>query len=65
MLGDNRFMGYVAVEALAWWMYAKDISERSARESAVQGTRTRSRARRTSRRRFPTAEWSYYEWMRD
>ena len=33
LLGDNRFVGYVAVEALAWWMYAKDISERSAREN--------------------------------
>ena len=44
LLGDNRFVGYVAVEALAWWMYAKDVSEPLGARESVQGTRTRSRA---------------------
>ena len=51
---NNRFVGYVAVEALAWWMYAKDISERSARENQFKELRTRSRARLTSPRHCPT-----------
>ena len=36
ILGNDRFVAYVAVEALAWWKYSKDVGERAARRT-VQG----------------------------
>jgi hypothetical protein len=64
LLGDNRFVGYLAVEALAWWMYAKDVNDRSARENQFKEL-ARDVARVHFTTTFPDAEWSYYEWMRD
>jgi hypothetical protein len=64
LLGDDRFVGYLAVEALAWWMYAKDIHERSARESQFKEL-AREVARVHYSTTFPDADWAYYEWMRD
>jgi len=28
MLGDNRSIAYVAIEALAWWQFRKHVNER-------------------------------------
>ena len=47
MLGNDRFVGYLAVEALAWWKYAKDISERRG-----AGARSSKNSRATSRARI-------------
>ncbi len=68
MLGNDRFIGYVAVEALSWWNYAKDQHEQSMQEANFK-----SLARRVARAHFttgspdalPDASWSYYESMRD
>jgi len=68
MLGNDRFIGYVALEALAWWKYAKDVSEQRSQEAAFKQL-----ARRQARSRFtsgspdllPDADWAYYEHMRD
>ena len=64
ILGNDRFVGYLAVEALAWWMYAKDISERTARERQFKEL-AREVARAHYSTTFPDADWAYYEWMRD
>lgn len=64
LLGNDRFVGYLAVEALAWWMYAKDISERSAREAQFKEI-AREVARAHYSTTLPDGPWSYYEWMRD
>lgn len=64
LLGNDRFVGYLAVEALAWWMYSKDINDRKAREAQFKEI-----AREVARAHFsttlPDGPWSYYEWMRD
>jgi len=68
MLGKDRFIGYVAVEALSWWKYAKDVSEQRSQEAAFKRL-----ARRQARSHFttdspdllPDADWAYYEKMRD
>jgi hypothetical protein len=68
LLGNSRFVGYVAIEALTWWKYSKDVSEQRAQEAAFK-----SLARRLARARFtsgppdllPDADWAYYEHMRD
>ena len=64
ILGNDRFVGYLAVEALAWWMYAKDISERTARERQFKEL-AREVARAHFSTTFPDADWAYYEWIRD
>jgi hypothetical protein len=68
MLGNDRFIGYVAIEVLSWWKYAKDVGERRDQEAEFK-----SLARRQARAPFstqpaellPDADWSYYEKMRD
>jgi hypothetical protein len=68
MLGDDRFIGYLAVEVLSWLQYSKNV-----REQAAQEAQYKSLARRVARASFasgspdqlPDAEWAYYEKMRD
>jgi hypothetical protein len=68
LLGNDRFIGYLAVEVLSWWKYAKDVSEQRSQEAAFK-----SLARRQARSHFttdspdllPDADWAYYEKMRD
>ena len=64
LLGNDRLVGYLAVEVLAWWKYSKDNNERVAREREFKEL-----ARRVSRAPFPStfpdSGWLYYEWMRD
>ena len=44
LLGNDRFIGYVAVEALSWWKYAKDAGEQRTQEAEYK-----SLARRQAR----------------
>src|SRR5205085_1297924 len=68
MLGNQRFIAYAAIEAVAWLSYAKDVHEQNTQEAAFK-----SLARRVARAHFttgapdllPDAPWSYYENMRD
>jgi hypothetical protein len=68
MLGHDRFVAYLAVEALSWWRYTKDV-----REQRRQETEFKTLARRVARAPFtlqspdllPDADWAYYEKMRD
>jgi hypothetical protein len=69
ILGKDRFVGFLAVEALGWWQYAKDVRERANQERAYKDY-----ARRISREPFLSTlpsnqaldgNWEYYEWMRD
>jgi len=64
MLGDNRSIAYVAIEALAWWQFRKHVNERSAQEEAFKDL-----ARRVARSHFAPnggdGSWTYYEMMRD
>lgn len=64
LLGNDRFVGYLAVEALGWWMYAKDVSDRKAREAQFKEI-ARDVARAHYSTTLPDGPWSYYEWMRD
>ncbi|HVX39390.1 MAG TPA: hypothetical protein VHB25_07430 [Gemmatimonadaceae bacterium] len=64
MLGDNRAIAYLAVEALGWVQYLEDRRDQSARERAFKDI-----AARVARAHFssnpPDAPWAYYEQMRD
>jgi hypothetical protein len=68
LLGNDRFIAYVAIEALSWWKYGKDVREQRAQEAEFK-----SLARRQARALFtsdspdllPDADWAYYEKMRD
>jgi hypothetical protein len=64
MLGNNRAIAYLAVEAVAWWRYSVDVRERS-----LQVERFKDIARRVARAQFspspPDTAWVYYEMMRD
>jgi hypothetical protein len=68
MLRNDRFVGYLAVEIVSWWKYAKDASEQSAQEAEFKDL-----ARQVARAHFttgspdalPDANWAYYEKMRD
>ena len=68
MLGNDRFIGYVAVEVIAWLQYTKNV-----REQATQEAEFKLLARRTARAGFasgsvenlPDADWAYYEKMYD
>jgi hypothetical protein len=68
ILGNQRYVAYVAVEALSWWNYAK-----ASRDQSIQEADFKSLARRVGRAHFttgspdalPDAPWSYYEHMRD
>jgi hypothetical protein len=64
ILGNDRLVGYIAVELLAWWKYSKDIAERADREREFKDIARRV-ARANFSTTFPDAGWSYYEWMRD
>ena len=68
MLGNDRFVGYLAVEILGWWKYSKDIAERSARERDFKELAVnvaRKNFALPGSTSFPDADWAYYEWMRD
>jgi len=64
MLGKNRSIAYMAVEALGWWQYRKHVQERAAQETAFKEL-----ARRVARSHFSPdggdGNWTYYEMMRD
>jgi hypothetical protein len=64
LLGQNRSLAYLAVEAVAWWRYTTDIRERS-----LQVERFKDIARRVARAQFspapPDSDWQFYEMMRD
>ena len=64
LLGQNRSLAYLAVEAVAWWRYATDLRER-----ALQVERFKDVARRVARAQFssapPDTDWVFYEMMRD
>ena len=64
ILGNNRSIAYMAVEAIAWWRYRKHVNERASQEAAFKEL-----ARRVARSHFaPDAgdgNWTYYEMMRD
>jgi hypothetical protein len=64
LLGNDRFIAYLAVEILGWWKYSKDVAERSARERDFKEL-SRVVARANFSTTFPDADWAYYEWMRD
>jgi hypothetical protein len=68
LLGNDRFIGYVAVEALSWWKYAKDVSEQRSQEAAFKRlarNQARSHFTTESPDLLPDADWAYYEKMRD
>src|SRR6185503_15906196 len=64
MLEQQRWVGYVAVEGILWWVYGKQVRERSQQEAAF-----RDIARRVARAHLspngPDGPWVYYETMRD
>jgi hypothetical protein len=64
LLGQNRAVAFLAVEALMWWRYSADIRDRSAQEERYKDV-----ARRVARAQFavtpPDSDWTYYEQMRD
>jgi hypothetical protein len=64
MLGQQRVLAYVAVEAVAWWRYAIDVRDRGQQEA-----RYKEVARRVARAQFspspPDSDWTYYEQMVD
>jgi hypothetical protein len=68
MLGNDRFIGYLAVEALSWLQYANNVREQAAREREYK-----SLAREVARSAFaagnpdllPDGDWAYYEKMID
>lgn len=64
ILGNNRSIAYLAVEAMAWWQYRKHLNERASQEAAFKEL-----ARRVARSHFVPdggdGNWTYYESMRD
>lgn len=64
MLGQDRFLGYLALEVVAWWRYTTD-----ARDRTMQVERYKDVAAHVARAQFSTAPrdtaWVYYEQMRD
>lgn len=64
LLGDDRFIAYVAVEALSWWTYVKDKHEQAAREGEFKEL-ARNVARVHFSTTLPDTAWVYYEGMRD
>ena len=64
LLGNSRFVGYLAIETIGWLMYGKSIRERGDEER-----RFKEIARDVARAHFsttrPDGNWAYYEWMRD
>ena len=64
MLGNDRFIGYVALEALSRWKYAKDV------RAAIAGSGIQAAGATSSSIAFhhgrlagllPDADWAYYE----
>jgi len=64
VLGDNRFVGYAAVEIVGWFLYAKDRQDQARQESAFKDL-ARQVARAHFSSVFPDAPWAYYEQLRD
>ena len=64
LLGNNRFVGYLAVETIGWLMYAKSIRERGDEERQFKEI-ARDVARAHFSTTLPDGNWAYYEWMRD
>jgi hypothetical protein len=64
MLGNDRFVGYAAVEVLSWWKFTKDSRDQSLQESAYKDI-ARQVARASFSSTAPDREWTYYETMRD
>lgn len=64
LLGQSRALAYIAVEAVAWWLYATDVRERREQEGRYKDV-----ARQVARAQFsataPDTAWVYYEQMRD
>jgi hypothetical protein len=64
MLGQTRALGYLALEAVAWWRYASAVHERSQQEAVYKDV-----ANRVARAPFSPAprdsDWTFYEQMRD
>src|SRR5262249_34114632 len=64
MLGQQRVLAYIAVEAVGWWRYAIDVRERGQQEARYKDV-----ARRVARAQFsaapPDSDWTYYEQMVD
>jgi len=64
LLGKNRSIAFLAVEAVAWWQFRKHGNERAAQEAAFKEL-----ARRVARSHFAPnggdGSWTYYEMMRD
>lgn len=64
MLGQDRFLGYLAVEIVSWWRYSIDVRERAAQVEQYKDV-----ARRVARAQFVASPrdtaWVYYEQMRD
>ena len=64
MLGNDRFVVYLAAEAIGWWRFSKSSREQSQQEAAFKTI-----ARTVARSHFSTAppdgDWTYYETMRD
>lgn len=63
-LGNDRFIVYLAAEAIGWWRLAKSSHEESQQVAAFKTI-----ARTVARSHFSTAppdgDWTYYETMRD
>lgn len=68
MLGQDRFIGYLAVEVIAWLQYAKNVREKAAQEAEYKSL-ARSVARagfaQGSPDKLPDGNWAYYEQLFD
>ena len=62
MLGQNRFVAYVALEAYAWLQYVSDSREGRRQRSAYRAL-ARNVARSTFASDAPVGSWEYYERM--
>ncbi len=68
MLGQDRFIGYLAIEVVTWLQYSKNV-----REQAAQEAEYKSLARKVARAGFalgspdglPDGNWAYYEQLKD
>lgn len=64
VLGNNRFVAYMAVELLSLWKYRQDTREQANQEALFKDI-----ARKVARSHFsttlPDADWTYYEKMKD
>ena len=63
-LGNDRFVVYLAAEAIGWWRFSKSSHEQSQQEAAFK-TIARTVARSHFSTSPPDGDWTYYERMRD